>query len=83
MGFVMFIKLPDWYSTAKEKLEQKVMEIAIENKLNVGYVKDSKIISDSIDSITMRLVNLPQDKDIIEAEKVLNRKGGRNGKKGN
>lgn len=58
---MVVIVLPKWYGKAKEELEKSITEIALKNNIDFHFVKDSKTVHDSIDSIMNVFLRISSD----------------------
>jgi hypothetical protein len=73
---MLFTIVPKWVVETEEKLKDTIKDITLKNKLDYHLVQDSKTIEDSIKSICFALQRIPEDKDMVEAEKYFEKHGG-------
>jgi hypothetical protein len=77
---MVFIFIPEWVQKAEEELKDTIRKITLKNKLNYHLVRDSKTIDDSIKSICSALQQIPEDRDMVEAEKYFKKQKNHNDK---
>ncbi len=67
---MVVIVLPDWHIKAEEKLDKVIGDIAESNLIDYNFVKDSRVIENSKQSILNALVNIYETVGVEQREKT-------------